>query len=173
MSSSIQLSDLSGALSRLKEAHAVDMDAVGDDQEEELESYLSSLEINDKLGADAVASRLALACGGVGAEEVTEESEHCVDSESPALESKPPRIVPKGESQSSSLAKIHDNLKEASKNIVTNNTLKEYARLWKSFVEFAIRLGFIASLKELEKDPTYHHLPEDLPAWVSVWIMDK
>ncbi len=128
MSSSIQLSDLSGALSRLKEAHAVDMDAVGDDQEEELESYLSSLEINDKLGADAVASRLALACGGVGAEEVTEESEHCVDSESPALESKPPRIVPKGESQSSSLAKIHDNLKEASKNIVTNNTLKEYAR---------------------------------------------
>ncbi|KAI0691161.1 hypothetical protein C8T65DRAFT_745567 [Cerioporus squamosus] len=149
-----------GALALFSEASSVGMEAVGDDQEEELESYTASADTEGQMGADTVESRLAHSL--------------TIEDSKPLEQLSSTSNVPATAShRKAEHARVHESLKEASKNIVTNNTLKEYNRLWDTFVAFCIALGFITTPTELQESGRYRHLPPDLPSWVSIWIMNK
>ncbi|KAH9842309.1 uncharacterized protein C8Q71DRAFT_852879 [Rhodofomes roseus] len=66
---------------------------------------------------------------------------------------------------------MSDNLKKASANVVVDNTLNEYRRLWDQFKSFCAELGFVDDAQVMDKYA--QDIPEGLPSWIAVWIMNK
>lgn len=102
-----------GALACLKESQTVSLDAVGDDQDEELESYASALQIDEQLARLSFEGEPELP----DADDLTARLQPTTEDE--AVPSKVRKIEH---------VEMRANLKKASQNIVGSSTLGEYVR---------------------------------------------
>ncbi|PIL25798.1 hypothetical protein GSI_11548 [Ganoderma sinense ZZ0214-1] len=160
-----------GALRCFKNALQVSQDAVEDDQEEELESYDSAIEIDEQLALEEPLEGSAINESGI-------DSLHIV----PRFQNLPVDTEGMGEDPSEGASSIpmkrktdhetmFNSLKVASKNVVGNSTLRLYVRLWMLFVLFCQAHSFIRHESEFDEvQPNFH---SDLPSWIALWIMDK
>ncbi|OBZ78715.1 hypothetical protein A0H81_00663 [Grifola frondosa] len=141
---------LAGAATYLAEAQSVSLDAVGDDHEEELESFQSAIEVerlqpgfNDlqlETQTDLSASQLRLP-------ELSSKRQKCDHNE------------------------LFENLKVASQGVVCVQTRQEYQRLWQQFTEFCAELQFVDDPEDIDK--SFPNFPKELPTWIAVWIMNR
>ncbi|PIL29984.1 hypothetical protein GSI_07895 [Ganoderma sinense ZZ0214-1] len=159
-----------GARQCFENALGISRDAIEDDQEEEVESYDSAVEIDEQLAHEDLDSletdmehfdppitprfqKLSVDAEGLGDD----------PSEGGAL-----TIPMKRKSDHETMFSA---LKAASKNVVGNSTLQLYIRLWILFTTFCLAQGFIQNEHELEKmQPNF---PSELPTWIALWIMNK
>lgn len=110
----------SGALQFLQDAQTISLEAVDADQEEELESYMSALDIDAQLEGidrDTPASSLSLLHAGSDTF-----ASRLYQAETSSTLAKGSNNTPQG------LGAMRETLKAASKNVVGNSTLKEYIR---------------------------------------------
>ncbi|KAH9913412.1 uncharacterized protein B0H18DRAFT_1126275 [Fomitopsis serialis] len=136
-----------GALQCLLGSESIGAEDVEQDHEEEVESLLASLQ---DLG---VHCRQEPGTTANSATDDVDEDDNSVKKQKLDL----------------NMAKKH--LKKASEQVVVANTLQEYQRYWEQFVVFCAEMGFVGEADELETCD--HGIPEDVPTWMAVWIMNK
>ncbi|KAI9574105.1 hypothetical protein HD554DRAFT_2034304 [Boletus coccyginus] len=63
------------------------------------------------------------------------------------------------------------NLKDASKGVVVDTTLSDYANYWNQFKDFTVTTGRVKSPGEI--DALFLNIPVEFPTWIALWIMHK
>jgi hypothetical protein len=164
------LTTLKGATAYLNESINISLAAVEDDQTEEIESMVNSLEIDCAIGASATDGADMNISPTMGHAEA---------------------IGNLGDTRS-----LAENLKKASAGVVLDTTLSNYERCvlhqrvavfrgcwgtqltmlvscrsWELFKNFVVSIGKAQSAEEVEQ--LFPNLPSDLPEWIALWIMEK
>lgn len=51
--------------------------------------------------------------------------------------------------------------------------LAVHVSYWTQFTEFCFRIGYVATSQEVDELVESGNIPEMMPTWIALWIMDK
>ncbi|KAG6378987.1 hypothetical protein JVT61DRAFT_13277 [Boletus reticuloceps] len=151
---------ISKALLHLNESQtAVSLDAAVEDRVEEIESLLNGIEVDKELEEGTLQDW----CITGDLPDDGPAKQWCLDSTpSSSLTLQP---------HNGNIDQLATNLKDASKGVVVDTTLSDYANYWNQFKEFAVTIGRAKSPSEV--DALFPNIPADFPTWIALWIMHK